>query len=63
MKQSLQEKARLSGIKKTCLLCGQSKLLAQFDWLPKQDKYHKHCAKCTKERVLRLSEAETQTIS
>ena len=63
MKQHLQEKARLAGVKKTCPLCNKTKLLGQFDWLPKQDKYHHHCTACTRERVLRLSDAETQTIS
>ena len=63
MKRHLQEKARLAGIQKTCPLCQKIKLLDKFDWLPKQDKYHHHCTACTRERVLRLSDTEIQTIS
>ncbi len=63
MKQLLQEKARLTGVTKTCPLCRKTKSLEQFDWLPKQDKYHYHCTVCTNERVLRLSDADIQAIS
>ena len=46
--------AKYFGDKKLiCPVCGKKKDQDQFDWLPKQQKYHHDCTACTKKSIMR----------
>ena len=49
-----------SVLEKFCVCCQCSKPLDQFEWLPRQGKFHDKCHGCTRQRVLRACSEEEQ---